>query len=69
MAESCIPLFANELDQAHQHLEETASNDTESEEPPNVEEQDEWMLLCRLNPHFTEIATTQDEFVDWAEAA
>lgn len=27
------------------------------------------MLLCRLNPHFTEVATTQDESVYGAEAA
>ena len=68
-AESCIPLLANELDQAQQYLDDTASTDVESEEPPNVEEQDEWMLLCHQNPHFTEVATTQDESVDWVEAA
>ena len=27
------------------------------------------MLLCCLNPQFTEVATTQDNSVDWAEIA
>ena len=68
-AEAYIPLFAQELDRAEQHLSETASTDIETKEATDDEDPDEWMLLCRLNPRFTDNITTQDDSVDWAEAA
>ena len=63
--------IAQELNQAQQHLEETV---TETEEEANVEEKaaedhDEWMLLCHLNPRFTDNDTIQDVSVHWSEPA
>ena len=67
-AEKCVPQFAQELDLAQQHLEGIAHTD-EYDEPTSIVEQDEWMLLCRLNPHFTEETTMQNDLVDWSAAA
>ena len=69
-AESHIPQFTQKLDQAQQHLAGSESDTrSDSEEATHADDHDEWMLLCRLNPRFTEDDTTQDASVDWSEAA
>lgn len=63
MAEQWIPQFAPELDR---HVEEPAGTGSHTENAADAEEQDEWMLLlCHLNSRLTEVATTQDDSIDW----
>lgn len=65
----CVPHFSQELDRAQQHVADVSS-DSEDEEPPHSQEHDEWMLLCQLNPCYSDNSTTHiHDSVDWTEAA
>ena len=63
-----VPHFADELSRAEQHIAENETSDSENEELSATEEHEDWMLLCRLNQHYTN-SCQQDDSINWCEAA
>ena len=68
-AATCIPQFAHELDRAQQHLAKSETSDDEIEGPTQIEEHEDWMLLCRLHHSYANDATSQQDSIDWGEPA
>ena len=53
-AATCTPQFAQEFDQAAQHMQEVENGDSETEEPTQPEQHEDWMLLCHLNQQYNQ---------------
>ena len=65
-AQDCIPNFHRDLLLAQQHL---SDEDIEVDDQPQLpEQQDEWMLLCQLHPHFN-VPQNPDNHTDWSAPA
>ena len=73
-AQHYLPLFAQELEEAHLYNEQQQNDEDEDDEPQQQEEApEEWMLLCRLNQHYD---NSQDQpnsqnhsQIDWSAPA
>ena len=61
--------LSQEMNQAQHHIAGGAGSESKSEKSTHAEEHEEWILLCQLNPRYTENTTTHNDSINWAEAA
>jgi len=64
-----VPHFEHNLAKAQEYIHHTHDADDNDKEPPQDTEEEDWMLLCRLNHHFTMDTDPPNDGVDWVEHA